>query len=388
MAAQQQATPNPPTFGRYAEIPPEQFSPKQKEAYDYILRERGMCPGPYRIWLQNPELLKAMTPIGVYYQKKLQISRQEHEIVTNCINGKWPTAGYSNEEHEEIAEKAGLPPEKVQALIAGLPTSFEDLRQQVIYEITQTLIAARRVPQGLYQRAVDLLGDAGLTEVTVLIGYFTSVSMTLAVYDVPSRAPDCSPYKYTARDAMTEPVLTPRLPLVDNISHTFDKLPPINLFRAAANARTLYPAFIQYMYLLFKPLELDGRIERLVVLYVGKLSDCIYIWRQNVVVAKSLGITQKEIDTLDGNDTTADCFSDAQKAAFRFTQEALELIEVSDEVYANASGFFSAQALAELLYVIGTYMLLARVARTGRVPLDETPAAAILNVATGTLDAA
>jgi alkylhydroperoxidase family enzyme len=184
---------------------------------------------------------------------------------------------------------------------------------------------------------------------------------------------------------MKDHTLSARLPLVDNISNTFDKLPPINLFRAAANARTLYPAFIQYMYLLFKPLELDGRIERLVVLYVGKLSGCIYIWRQNVVVAKSLGITQEEIDTLDRNDTTADCFSDAQKAAFRFTQEALELIEVSDDVYTKASSFFSAQALTELLYVIGTYMLLARVARTGRVPLDATPAAAILNVATGPL---
>jgi 4-carboxymuconolactone decarboxylase len=195
MAAQQQASQLPPTFGRYAEIPPEQFSPKQKEAHDYILRERGMCPGPYRIWLQNPELLKAMTPIGVYYQKKLQISRQEHEIVTNCINGKWATAAYSNKEHEEIAEKAGLPAEKVQALIAGLPTSFEDPRQQVIYEITQTLMASRHVPQGLYQRAFDLLGDAGLTDVTVLIGYFTSVSMTLALYDVPAGASDYSPYK-------------------------------------------------------------------------------------------------------------------------------------------------------------------------------------------------
>ena len=175
---------------------------------------------------------------------------------------------------------------------------------------------------------------------------------------------------------MKDHTLSARLPLVDNISNTFDKLPPINLFRAAANARTLYPAFIQYMYLLFKPLELDGRIERLVVLYVGKLSGCIYIWRQNVVVAKSLGITQEEIDTLDRNDTTADCFSDAQKAAFRFTQEALELIEVSDDVYTKASSFFSAQALTELLYLVGTYMMLARIARTGRVPLDDTPAAA------------
>jgi 4-carboxymuconolactone decarboxylase len=186
---------NPRTFGRYAEIPTEQLNAEQKQAYEYILRERGMCPGPYRIWLQNPKLLTAMTPIGVYYQKHLQISAVEREIVTNCINGKWLNGGYSNAEHEQIGIKAGLPPEKVQALVAGLPTSFEDPRQQVIYEITQTLIAPRRVPEGLYQRAIKLIGDAGLTDVTVLIGYFTSVSLTLAAYDVPAGAPDYRPYK-------------------------------------------------------------------------------------------------------------------------------------------------------------------------------------------------
>jgi alkylhydroperoxidase family enzyme len=192
----------------------------------------------------------------------------------------------------------------------------------------------------------------------------------------PREPPTTVPTNDIQEDATTEEIHSARLPLVDNISDTFDKLPPINLFRAAANAKTLYPAFIQYMYLLFKPLELDGRIERMIVLYVGKLSDCIYIWRQNVVVAKSLGITQEEIDALERNDTTADCFSDAQRAAFRFAEEAFWLIEVSDEVYAEATRFFSPQAITELLYVVGTYMLLARVARTGRVPLDATPAAA------------
>ena len=192
----------------------------------------------------------------------------------------------------------------------------------------------------------------------------------------PRERPTTAPTSEVLGDTVTKELPTARLPLIDNISHTFDKLPPINLFRAAANAKTLYPAFIQYMYLLFKPLELDGRIERLIVLYVGKLSDCVYIWRQNVVVAKSLGITQEEIDGLEKNDTQADCFSDAQKAAFRFAEEAFRLIEVSDEVYAETTRFFGPQAITELLYVVGTYMLLARVARTGRVPLDETPAAA------------
>jgi len=192
----------------------------------------------------------------------------------------------------------------------------------------------------------------------------------------PRERPTTAPTSEVSEGIVTEELPPARLPLADNISETFDKLPPINLFRAAANAKTLYPAFIQYMYLLFKPLELDARIERLIVLYVGKLSDCIYIWRQNVVVAKSLGVTQEEIDALERNDTKAACFSDAQKVAFRFADEAFRLIEVSDEVYVEASCFFSPQALTELLYVVGTYMLLARIARTGRVPLDATPAAA------------
>jgi hypothetical protein len=90
--------------------------------------------------------------------------------------------------------------------------------------------------------------------------------MTLAAYDVPAGASDYSPYNEIPENIVTEELAPARLPLVDNISETFDKLPPINLFLAAANAKTLYPAFIQYMYLLFKPLELDGRIERLIVL--------------------------------------------------------------------------------------------------------------------------
>jgi len=76
----------------------------------------------------------------------------------------------------------------MQALIAGLPTSFVEPRQQVIYEMTLALIAPRVVPTGLYQRAVKLLGDKGLTDLTVLIGYFTCVSLTLRAYDVPSNA--------------------------------------------------------------------------------------------------------------------------------------------------------------------------------------------------------
>jgi alkylhydroperoxidase family enzyme len=107
---------------------------------------------------------------------------------------------------------------------------------------------------------------------------------------------------------------------------------------------------------------------------IVKLSGCEYIWRQNVVVARILGISDEEIEELHKGNLEARCFSQARRAAFRFAKEALERIEVTDATYAEAAVHFSSRALLEILYVIGSYMFLARVIRTGRIPLDETPA--------------
>ena len=44
------------TFGRYAEIPLSEMTPEQRDCYEAIMRDRGMCPGPYKIWVENPPL--------------------------------------------------------------------------------------------------------------------------------------------------------------------------------------------------------------------------------------------------------------------------------------------------------------------------------------------
>jgi 4-carboxymuconolactone decarboxylase len=176
------------TFGRYVETPTDQMPPDMKAAYDFTMSLRGMVPGPHKIWLANPTLSQTIVPTGAYFQTKSTLTKAEIEIVTNLINGKW-LAVYGNYEHEIIGERfGGLAPEKVQALIAGLPTAFDDPRQQIVYQLTVALITPRLVPLGLYRRAKELLGDAGIVDVTVLLGWFTAVSMTLTAFDVPSNA--------------------------------------------------------------------------------------------------------------------------------------------------------------------------------------------------------
>lgn len=176
------------TFGRFVETPIARMSPAMKEAYDFTMQLRGLVPGPHKIWLANPKLLQTIVPTGAYFQTESTLTKAEIEIATNVINGRW-LAAYSSYEHEWIAEDlGGLPPKKVERIIAGLPTSFDDPRQQVVYELASTLAQPRVVPKGLFQRAQKLLGDAGIVDVTVLMGWFTAVSLTLMAYDVPSNA--------------------------------------------------------------------------------------------------------------------------------------------------------------------------------------------------------
>ncbi|HWD57323.1 MAG TPA: hypothetical protein VG308_03530, partial [Stellaceae bacterium] len=82
----------------------------------------------------------------------------------------------------------GLPADKVEAMLSGQPTSFGDAREQVVYEMAVCLSNARWVSKGLYDRAVAALGHVGVTGVICLMGHYTSVSMTLAFYDVPAGA--------------------------------------------------------------------------------------------------------------------------------------------------------------------------------------------------------
>ena len=176
------------TFGRFLETPVAEMPPDMKDAYEFTKGLRGLVPGPHRIWLANPTLSKTIVPTGEYYQKHSTLTKAEIEIVTNLINARWLSA-YASYEHEKIGEEQGhLDPDKVQRLIAGLPVSFEDPREDVVYEVAYALVQPRPVSLGLYRKAKDRVGDAGIVDVAALIGWFTMVSMTLAAFDVPADA--------------------------------------------------------------------------------------------------------------------------------------------------------------------------------------------------------
>jgi 4-carboxymuconolactone decarboxylase len=177
-----------PTFGRYAEIPYDQMTPEQQDGYRSMIESRGRLPGPTKIWVHNPKLAKAAGPLGAYFRTGYSLSEREREIAVCIINSKFHSI-YPTAAHERAGKAAGLPADKVEAILSGLPAAFDDRREQVVYEMATCLANSRWVPKGLYDRAVEALGHEGITDVICLMGYYSMVSMTLAFYDVPADAP-------------------------------------------------------------------------------------------------------------------------------------------------------------------------------------------------------
>jgi 4-carboxymuconolactone decarboxylase len=179
-----------PTFGRYAEIPVNDMTPEQREGYRFLVEgQRGRLPGPYKVWVHNPKLVHAAAPIGQHFTPgQSSLSEREREIAVVVITSHWHSA-YPTAAHEKRGEEVGLPAATVEAIIAGLPASFTDVREQVVYEMAMALAGGRLVSQGLYDRAVKALGHESITDVIVLMGYYTAVSLTMNFYAVPAGSP-------------------------------------------------------------------------------------------------------------------------------------------------------------------------------------------------------
>ena len=179
-----------PTFGRYAEIPVDKMTPEQRDGYRSLVDgPRGRLPGPYKVWVHNPKLVQAAAPLGNHFTPgQSALSEREREIAVVVMTSRWHSA-YPTAAHEKRGKEVGLPAATVEAMIAGLPVSFPDAREQVVYEMAMALAGARLVPQGLYDRAVKTLGHESITDVIVLMGYYTAVSLTMNFYAVPAGTP-------------------------------------------------------------------------------------------------------------------------------------------------------------------------------------------------------
>jgi len=172
-------------MNRLVEIAPNQYNPDQKRMADTIQRVIGHpIRGPFAIWLGVPHVGVGTTEIFEGFRKHGKVDRRLDELAT-LIVARHFSAEFAFVTHEKIGVKMGLAPETVEAIRKQENPNLVKDDEKLVYEVATSLLATNRLPDALYQRAVDAMGREWLLELVTSMGFFAMISMTLNAFEVP-----------------------------------------------------------------------------------------------------------------------------------------------------------------------------------------------------------
>ena len=171
-------------MNRLLELPPEKLTPEQTEVFNRLVAGRGRILGPYKIWIHSPKVADGMEHIGTYLNKKGSLSVREVEIGILVIAQHWD-ANYVRTAHIKAGKAAGLTEETIDAILAGRDPKLSDPHERTVHRFAAALVAGAKLSDAEFADIEKVLGRAGIAEVLVLLGYYTSVALGMKVHEVP-----------------------------------------------------------------------------------------------------------------------------------------------------------------------------------------------------------
>jgi 4-carboxymuconolactone decarboxylase len=169
---------------RIRQLDTDALDEDQRRVYDKIVASRGNAHGPFRIWLHSPEMADLAQQLGEYVRYRSRLEPRFSELAILVTSRAWDCQTEWSL-HEPHAIEAGLAPELVEAVRLSQYPEFEREDEQSIYDFAAEMVYNRFVQERTFANAIDIIGDAGVVDLTGLVGYYSMVAMTLNAFQVP-----------------------------------------------------------------------------------------------------------------------------------------------------------------------------------------------------------
>lgn len=168
------------------------------------------------------------------------------------------------------------------------------------------------------------------------------------------------------------PLEEPGPEVAETLSRTLadDDGVPLNIFRTLAHHPRLLKRFNALGGVFLAHGEMPARERELVVLRTAWRSGSEYEWGQHVVIGRRVGLTDDEIVRLARPDED-DCWSAADTALLRFTDELLDTADVGPEAWQAQRERWSDAQLVELVMLVGFYRMVAGFLKTAGVRQED-----------------
>ena len=170
---------------RMPPLNPEQMTPAQRAAAaELTAGPRKGVKGPFIALLRSPELLARVQKVGEFLRFQSSLSPRASEFATLIVARAW-SQQFEWFVHVPLALKAGTAQATIDALREGRrPTSMND-EETLVHDFTTELLQQHGASETSYARALEHFGEAGVVELTSLVGYFVMISMVLNVTHTP-----------------------------------------------------------------------------------------------------------------------------------------------------------------------------------------------------------
>lgn len=189
---------------------PESMTAEQERVYrDVVDGPRGTVVGPLRAALHRPELASRWQRFGEILRYGTTLPARLTELAIVVTARRW-NSQLEWHIHAGAALRAGLSQSVLDAIRMGAQPRFEDAEEADIYEFARQLQQTGNVDEALYQRVMRRWGNVGVVELGAVIGYYTLVSMTLNVHQIPlpdDVAPPLAPLPHTNEAGEALPTL-------------------------------------------------------------------------------------------------------------------------------------------------------------------------------------
>jgi 4-carboxymuconolactone decarboxylase len=176
-------------------IAPEDLDDAQRELYEAItggpragqagtvpiVDEAGRLVGPFAVMLLTPEIGQAVQQVGARIRFAAALSDRQRELAILAVAGELGS-DFERLAHEPAARKLGLTKQQVDAVLSGrVPGGLTD-DETLTCRLARVMTAARDLADADYQAGLDVLGRERLAELTWLVGYYSALALSLAVF--------------------------------------------------------------------------------------------------------------------------------------------------------------------------------------------------------------
>jgi 4-carboxymuconolactone decarboxylase len=144
--------------------------------------------GPYGLWLRSPQVMIGRKIVGDYLLAyKGALPPKLTEIAVLMTARHW-TSPFIWNNHIQLAEKAGVRPDVMNAIAEGRRPSKMADDEAMMYDFCDELLRNLSISDATYARALATIGEQGIVEAVASIGHWASNAMMLSTARTPPAA--------------------------------------------------------------------------------------------------------------------------------------------------------------------------------------------------------